>query len=111
MIWNLTFDHLERWIVNDKVRLSRFNTAIAVRFPKKSGTNVVLREHFEELKESEIIEVCSSGSIISKNVVEILREKLKRRNIAAHPSQVVVTQTQADDVITDLVNNVVLALA
>jgi hypothetical protein len=36
--------------------------------------------------------------------------KLERRNIAAHPSQVVIVQHQADDLITDLVNNVVLAL-
>jgi hypothetical protein len=35
-----------------------------------------------------------------------LREKLKRRNAAAHPSLVVITQAQADDVVTDLVNNV-----
>jgi hypothetical protein len=33
-----------------------------------------------------------------------------KRNIAAHPSSVVVVQSQADDVVTDLINNVVLAL-
>jgi hypothetical protein len=41
---------------------------------------------------------------------EVLREKLDRRNIAAHPSSVVVQQSQADEVIIDLVNNVVLRL-
>jgi hypothetical protein len=30
--------------------------------------------------------------------------------MAAHPSSVVVVQSQADDVVTDLVHNVVLAL-
>lgn len=45
-----------------------------------------------------------------QNVVEILESKLKRRNSVAHPSTIVVTQAQADDVITDLVNNVVLTL-
>jgi hypothetical protein len=48
--------------------------------------------------------------VISKNTTEILREKLKKRNMAAHPSQVTIQQSQADDVITDLVNNVVLTL-
>jgi hypothetical protein len=38
------------------------------------------------------------------------RAQLDRRNIVAHPSTVVVVQSQADDVVTDLVNNVVLAL-
>jgi hypothetical protein len=33
-----------------------------------------------------------------------------RRNIVAHPSTVVVVQHQADDAVTDLVHNVVLAL-
>ena len=46
-----------------------------------------------------------------ENVVEILEAKLKRRNTVAHPSTIVVTQAQADDAITDLVNNVVLALS
>ena len=36
--------------------------------------------------------------------------KLGKRNTAAHPSTMVVVQSQADDVVTDLVNNVVLAL-
>ena len=44
------------------------------------------------------------------NIIKILKEKLVKRNIAAHPSSVVVVQSQADDVVTDLVNNVVLAL-
>jgi len=33
-----------------------------------------------------------------------------RRNMAAHPSSVVMIQYQAEDAITDLVNNVVLKL-
>jgi hypothetical protein len=62
-------------------------------------------------KESEVIAVFRTGRLLSKNVVEILEAKLKRRNTVAHPSIIVVTQAQADDAITDLVNNVVLALA
>jgi hypothetical protein len=62
------------------------------------------------LEESDIIDICRTGRLFPKNLADILREKLTRRNIAAHPSSVVVTQGQADDTITDLVNNVVLVL-
>lgn len=86
------------------------NAAIPRRFPKKAGLSISSVEHFEEMKEAEIIDVCQNASLFSKNLTEILREKLKKRNIAAHPSQVVIQQFQADDVITDLINNVVLAL-
>lgn len=67
-------------------------------------------DDFEELKESEVIEVCNSAGLVSGNIIRILREKLGKRNMAAHPSSVLVVQSQADDVVTDLVNNVVLAL-
>lgn len=111
MSWNLAFDHLLRWILGDATRLSDFNAAIVRRFPKKIGISIASIEHFEELKEAEVVEICQTASLISKNTTEILREKLKRRNMAAHPSQVTILQSQADDVITDLVNNVVLVLS
>jgi hypothetical protein len=57
-----------------------------------------------------MIEVSRTAKLISKNLTDILRDKLKRRNMAAHPSRVQITQAQADDLITDLVHNVVLAL-
>ncbi len=110
MSWNLAFDHLLRWILADMTRLSDFNAAIMRRFPKKTGVSISSIEHFEELKEAEVVDICQTAALISKNTTEILREKLKKRNMAAHPSQVTIQQSQADDVITDLVNNVVLAL-
>jgi uncharacterized protein YajQ (UPF0234 family) len=64
----------------------------------------------DEFNESEIIEVCNSAQTVNGNIIKILKEKLVKRNIAAHPSSVVVVQSQADDVVTDLVNNVVVAL-
>jgi hypothetical protein len=111
MTWNLAFDHLLRWIVQDAGRLVSFNQAIGTKYPKRSGFQVSQQiETFEEFTEAETIELCRTGRLISKNIIEILREKLKRRNAAAHPSQVVITQMQADDVISDLVNNVILSL-
>jgi hypothetical protein len=110
MVWNLAYYHLLGWIVADAKRLSDFNTALPTRFPKKTTISVSRIEDFEELKEADVVEVCRTAKLLSKNTVEILREKLKRRNLAAHPSQIVVTQHQADDAITDLANNAILAL-
>jgi hypothetical protein len=110
MAWNLAFDHLLRWILKDAARIASFNLAIPKRFPKKPPMTVVTQDDFEELKESETIEVCNTAGLLSGNIVKILREKLIKRNMAAHPSGIVIVQSQADDVVTDLVNNVVLAL-
>lgn len=110
MTWNLAFDHLLRWIMNDAQRLADFNAAISKRYPKKAGNAVTDQTHFEEFKESEVIEICNTAGLMSGNVIKILREKLSKRNLAAHPTSVVVVQSQADDVVTDLVNNVLLAL-
>jgi hypothetical protein len=60
------------------------------------------------LKESEVIEICNTAQLLNGNIIRILREKLGKRNNAAHPASVVIVQSQADDVITDLLNNVVL---
>jgi hypothetical protein len=113
MTWNLAFDHLLSWILADSARLRDFNAAIAKRYPqdkRKLNLSVAQREDFPELKEFEIIEVCRKASLISDDLKKVLHEKLVRRNIAAHPSLVEITRHQADDAISDLVTNVVLAL-
>jgi hypothetical protein len=110
MTWNLAFDHLRSWVLKDAPRLTAFNTTVPKKYPKRGSFTVSVIEHFDEFTESEVIELCYTAGVITKNLTEILREKLKRRNAAAHPSLVKVDQPQADDVVTDLVNNVVLAL-
>ncbi len=111
MTWNLAYSHLLHWILTDAKRLSDFNAAIAQRYPKKTLVKITAYDDFlEELKESEVIEICNTGNLINSNVVRILREKLGKRNTAAHPASVVIVQSQADDVVTDLVNNVVFLL-
>ncbi|HEY7769877.1 hypothetical protein [Longimicrobium sp.] len=110
MVWNLAYSHLTTWIQADSQRLSEFNSKIEVRLPKKKGFVIRTPEDFEELKEFEVIEICNTAGLLSKNVIKLLQEKLARRNAAAHPSSVVLTQHQADDAISDLVANVVLRL-
>jgi hypothetical protein len=113
MTWNLAYDHLLGWILADAQRLADFNAAIPKAYPqdkKKVGLVITKRMEFNELKEFDVIAVCAKGSLISDDLKKVLNEKLVRRNIAAHPSLVEITRAQADDTITDLVNNVVLAL-
>ena len=63
---------------------------------------------FQELKESRVLQACKSANIISGSPYKILKEKLDRRNIAAHPLGVVVAQPTAEEFIKDLIENVVL---
>jgi len=111
MTWNLAYSHLLHWILDGATRHNDFNAAIPRRYPHKKPLIIVTKyDDFEELKESEVIEVCNTAGLVNSNIIRILREKLGKRNAAAHPASVVFVQSQADDVVTDLVNNVVLSL-
>ena len=109
MAWNLAFDHFLRWILSAPERLLAFNQSFAHKYPKKQ-ISIGEMDDLAEVKEYEVIETAYHAKLISKNVAEIMKEKLKRRNAAAHPSNVVITQAQADDVVTDLIHNVVAKL-
>jgi hypothetical protein len=110
MVWNVTYSHLLNWILRDVGRLARFNETIVKRNSKKVGLIVIEYDDFENLKEREVIDICNIANLFNSSVYKILVGKLDRRNIAAHPSAVVMVQSQADDTITDLVNNVILGL-
>ena len=66
------------------------------------------RDDFEDLKESEVLDIIGRASLFSQNVKKIIEIQLTKRNLAAHPSLVVIEGPQADDTISSLVNNVVL---
>lgn len=108
MSWNLAFDHLCSYVLAS--HLVDFNAQLPITFPKSRISSISSKDNFSELKESEVLQVCKSANIISSSLHKILVEKLNRRNIAAHPSSVTITQLQAEDYMTDLVNNVVLKL-
>jgi hypothetical protein len=110
MAWNLAYSHLLDWILSEPKRLAAFNAAISKRNSKKAWLVIAKYDDFEELKEREVIDICSTAGLFNNSVYKILKGKLDRRNIAAHPSNVIIVQSQADDAITDLVNNVVLTL-
>lgn len=109
MAWNLTYDHLAHWVFADAERLAAINLGIKSKYPKKDLV-LVNYDDADGLKESEFIEAARTGKLLDKNMAQILREKLGRRNMAAHPSRVAIVQHSADDMITDLVTNVILKL-
>ena len=110
MAWNLAYDHLLRWILADPVRVAGFNAGIARRNRAKANVSVSRREDFEDLKEDEVIDIVGNVAGLSGGTKKLLKEKLGRRNTYAHPSTLHVERAQVDDMITDLTNNVVVAL-
>jgi hypothetical protein len=110
MAWNLAYDHLCHWILADSKRLADFNDASPLRHPKMKYPPVTKREDFIDVKESHVIEIASSANVITTNVYRVLDEKLRRRNMAAHPSDVSTLQPTAEEFIRDIIENVVLKL-
>jgi hypothetical protein len=112
MVWNLTFDHLLNYVF--KHHLDKFNKQWPISFFKqnqKARVQIVSgRDDFGELKESEILSICKSATIITPGQFDVLDEKLGKRNTAAHPSTTVVSQITVEGVIDDLISNIVLKL-
>ena len=114
MVWNIALYHLCQYILKHK--LKEFNDRLPIRYPKKwkiADLPVIrLYEDFsEQVSEREIIEVCNSAGIITGDMFKIYVEKLGKRNSAAHPSTIHVTQVQAEGFIDDLLRNTVLKLS
>lgn len=110
MCWNIGLDHLCEFVLADAKRLADFNTQLPKSFPKADIGSISKRDDFTELKESQVLQVCKSSNIISGSLHKVLKEKLDRRNVAAHPSGVTTSQPTAEEFIKDLIENVVLKL-
>lgn len=109
MAWNLAYDHLTKWATATDERLAALNDGIKRKLQGKAIV-IATQKDLIALTERMVVECCQTSGLIDKNQAEILFEKLKRRNAAAHPSSVIIGQHQANDTITDLVDNVVLML-
>ena len=113
MTWNLAYDHLLHWILADASRTAAFTAHVAGRVGAKKAAAITIakREDFEDLKESETLDICGSANLFaSDNTKKILEIQLTKRNMAAHPSLVVIGAPEAEDTISSLINNVVLVL-
>jgi len=109
MTWNPAYDHLIHWIFKDPARVSALNVAFSERV-QKNPHRARAPQDLEDIKEFDLVESCGTAAPISSNVIKILKEKLTKRNMAAHPTIVVMIEAQVNDAITGLVNNVVPAL-
>ena len=112
MAWNLAYHHLCDFVLKNK--LAEFNQRWPVNYPgmHKNGAKQIakIEDFADELKESEMIAICASARIITGDMQKVLNVGLSRRNSAAHPSGVVISQVQAEAHIDDLINNLVLKL-
>jgi hypothetical protein len=104
MSWNLTYTHVCDQIFAN--HLPAFNTQRTKVHPKLP--EVVKATDFEDYGERQVVEICRGARIFDATVCKILVERLNRRNSAAHPSSAIFTAVQAEDMITDLVNNILL---
>jgi hypothetical protein len=104
MAWNLAYSHVCDQIFANG--LSKFNAQLVKVLPKAG--EITKRLDFEDFKESKIIEVARGAGILGGTSAKILKEKLDKRNTAAHPSAAKVTAITAEEVIHDLVENILL---
>lgn len=104
MTWNLAFHHVCTYILAG--HLSAFNSQLSLAFPKKKP--ITKHSDFEDLAESEVIMVAKGAQIFSVSTTKVLSEKLTKRNSSAHPSSLIVMPITADEVISDLVQNILL---
>jgi hypothetical protein len=112
MTWNIAFSHLCDHVIAK--RLTDFNAQWQTTFPgmhkSKPKTIVSMDDFNDKLKEADVLTICRDAGIITKNIYNIMHAALGKRNAAAHPSTVVIGQTQADAHIEDLIVNVVLKI-
>lgn len=110
MAWNLAFDHLCNYLFSDVRRIEAFNQQLPKSFPRARIGVVASKDDFGELKESEVLQVARSANLISNDLNVVLKEKLGKRNTAAHPSSIDIAPHTAEEYVIDLINNAVLKL-
>lgn len=108
MSWNVAYAHLCSRIL--QTHLSSFNNQLPLSFPKADIQSVTTLDDFQLLRESQVLQVCSSARIISSSLHKVMKGKLDRRNVSAHPSGIAVTPLTAEEFIRDVIENVVLKL-
>lgn len=107
MCWNLVYYHLCNYILKDSNRRTALNQELQ-KVPKAKLINTY--DDFSRHQEGAILDACNTANLISKNQHSILVDKLKQRNMAAHPSTVVINTIDTQQYISSLVHNLVLPL-
>lgn len=113
MTWNIAFSHLCNHVLAK--RLADFNAQWKQTYPghhKNQTLTIATFDDFNDhLKEFQVLTICRSAGVISKNMYGIMEVSLRKRNTAAHPNAVIIDSVQADAFISDLIRNVVLQIA
>lgn len=104
MGWNLAYHHICTFIFES--HLAAFNARLPIQ--AKNEKAVVKFSDFEDIRESVVIAVAKGANVISQSTAKTLKAKLDIRNSAAHPSAIVVLPVTAEEVISDLVQNILL---
>jgi hypothetical protein len=108
LTWILTIDHLEQHVLSK--HLQAFNAALA-KNNRYTDLTVVAKKDFEDIKESDFIELMRSAGVITNDQRKLLDEKLGVRNSCAHPSNMTFTQSKVTSFLEDIVYNVLTQLA
>jgi hypothetical protein len=100
MAWNLGYDHLCRYILQDQGRLDDFNKHVV-------KNKVTLLIDFADSKESQVLQWSRAANIIEKHTLLLLEAALDRRNMAAHPSSTSQSLSNVESIIDDVVKQVI----
>jgi len=104
MCWLLTIDTIYEYIL--KYKMSEFNAAVQLHGKYKKLT-IASKDDFNDIKESDFIELLRVSKLISNDTRKILDEKLHFRNTCAHPNSIVIKDSKAIAFIEDLVENII----
>jgi hypothetical protein len=107
MAWILTMDHLYDFVLAKG--LDSFNATLAKNLRYGSLT-VQSKQDFEEIKESDFIQISRSAGLLTNDQRKLLDEKLAFRNSCAHPSAIIVTENKVASYLEDLVYNILIPL-
>lgn len=108
MAWNLAFDHLCHVILAGKQ--TEFADAYAKQFHPRKAIAFQQRSDFQEVKETNVIEVARTVGVTDKTQHGVLERNLDVRNSIAHPSAFAFKQPQSENFILEVVQTVVLGL-
>jgi len=105
MTWIVALDMLYDYVIESC--LIKFNIELAKANKK---LKIQSKVDFEDLKESQFIELLRASSIISKEQKKILDDKLDIRNSAAHPNATSFKEAKTATFIEELLNDIVATL-
>jgi hypothetical protein len=107
MMWILAMDHLYDFILASN--LGNFNAALAKNL-RYASLSIRTKQDFEEIKESDFIQIARSAGFLTNDQRKLLDEKLAFRNSCAHFSTIVVTESKVASYLEDLAYNILVPL-